>query len=116
MTTQYITQTFTDTTVTIREGQSPVIPVSTDTVSFLHAYVVMAINFLRAGCPSVQLIIAFDQSKISWHSLRNADAMINKTKSMFDNLAISDRVKKEEFFVNVDTNGIMTVSRQVVHT
>lgn len=53
-----ITQSFAGQTITVQSGETPVITIASQDGS---GEVVMAVNFLRAGCPAVEFIIANGQ-------------------------------------------------------
>ena len=85
---------------TVSEGQVPVIPV--DGQCNFGRFAFMAINFLRSGCPKVQLPICSDYDRL----IKRA---IEEIKSVFESLTLpGENFAIEENFPQIPT--LITVS------
>ena len=72
--------------ITIPNGEIPVLQVTGDLVEALPA----AVNFLRCGCPKVQLLIVWNASGTENTDYAKMKAVLDKTKQANEDFTVSD--------------------------
>jgi len=100
-------QSYSGVTVTSLDTQTPVIPVESRRKSHLMGLAAMTVKFLRCGCPTVQLVITYDEH-VSWDTIFQSDVAKKSIAEAFKSLQGSF----SERFILTFVDGILLVNRK----